>query len=140
VPRIGRGFRSQRAVKVLSTPDCSGIKKNPTGLYRKPQVIHETPGLVGLTLRQLPNLKLPEVIRQSDKLMRFQKSIILLRAFIPSGMPLDRAEYFSRGRLGSAMEGSGERFERTITRQLGRPSISTAQLQRQEQDMFKVKV
>src|SRR5205809_7821592 len=80
-PRIfDRGTR----VKILRLRIVGGNKKEPDGvLIVNLRWLHEAARARRLErFWQLPNLKLPEVIRQSDRLMRFQKIENLgLRAF-----------------------------------------------------------
>src|SRR5437773_4006236 len=81
-PRI---FDLGTQVKILRLRIVGGNKKEPDRvLIVNPRWIHEAARARRLErLWQLPNLKLPEVIRQGDKLMRFQKIDHLgLAAFI----------------------------------------------------------
>src|SRR5882724_13205872 len=81
-PRI---FDRSAQVKVLRLRIVGGNKKEPDRVFIvNPRWIHETARASRLErFRQLPNLKLPEVIRQSDKLMRFQEiDYLCFAAFI----------------------------------------------------------
>src|SRR6058998_587405 len=81
-PRI---FDRGTQVKILRLRIVGGNKKEPDRvLIVNPRWIHEAARARRLErFWQLPNLKLHEVIRQSDKLMRFQKIDHLgLAAFI----------------------------------------------------------